>query len=267
VSDQPFKGKAYVVTGAAKGIGQGTAKKFCEYGAQVALLDVDVAELERTAKELTAAGYSVIAIPTDVSNDRAVAAAIAATVAKFGRVDGVANCAGIQTYGDAETTSEDTWNRTIDINVKSMFLTAKHAIPEMRKVGGGTIVNVSSVQSIVTQQQVLAYSTSKGAINALTRSLAIDYAAENIRVNAVLPGSVDTPLLRSAAELHKGNNTVEETLKEWGASHPIGRAGTMEEIGELICFLSGPKSTFMTGSSVVCDGGLTVQVAVAVPRH
>lgn len=150
-----------------------------------------------------------------MSNAKEVEKMVAGVIAEFGVLDVIANCAGIQTYGDAVETTEEVWDKTLDVNVKSMFLTAKYGVPHMRKRGGGAIVNISSVQSIGAQKQVVAYSTSKGAINALTRAMAMDYAVDKIRVNSVLPGSVDTPLLRFAAETHKGNKTVDEVVAEW----------------------------------------------------
>ena len=132
--------------------------------------------------------------------------------------------------------------------------------------GGGAIVNISSVQSIGAQKQVVAYSTSKGAINALTRAMAMDFAVDKIRVNSVLPGSVDTPLLRFAAETHKGNKTVDEVVAEWGSSHPIGRMGTIEDIAELVAFLASDRALFITGSDYVIDGGLMAQIPVILPE-
>ena len=175
------------------------------------------------------------------------------------------NCAGIQTYGDIVETSEETWDKTFNVNVKSMFLTSKHVAPTMIAQKSGSIVNISSVQSLVSQKTVIAYSASKGAINALTRATAIDLASSNVRVNAILPGSVDTPMLREAAELHRGSMTVDEVLADWGAGHPLGRIAKSSEIGDLAVFLASDNSSFMTGNSVVIDGGLTIQVPVVLP--
>ena len=165
-----------------------------------------------------------------------------------------------------ESNLECACSKTLDVNVKSMFLTAKYGVPHMRKRGGGAIVNISSVQSIGAQKQVVAYSTSKGAINALTRAMAMDFAVDKIRVNSVLPGSVDTPLLRFAAETHKGNKTVDEVVAEWGSSHPIGRMGTIEDIAELVAFLASDRALFITGSDYVIDGGLMAQIPVILPE-
>jgi NAD(P)-dependent dehydrogenase (short-subunit alcohol dehydrogenase family) len=146
-----------------------------------------------------------------------------------------------------------------------MFFTAKHFVPLMQKNGKGSIVNISSVQSLVSQKGVVAYSASKGAINALTRALAIDLAQHQIRVNAVLPGSVDTPMLRDAADLFKGSKTVDEIVSDWGQGHPLGRVAKTSEIADLVNFLSSEQASFITGASYVIDGGLTCQVPVVLP--
>jgi NAD(P)-dependent dehydrogenase (short-subunit alcohol dehydrogenase family) len=136
----------------------------------------------------------------------------------------------------------------------------------MRRRGGGAIVNVSSVQAIASQAGVAAYTASKGGINALTRAIAVDYAEENIRVNAVCPGSVDTPMLRWAADLFKDENTVEATVEDWGGMHSVGRVARPEEVAEVICFLAGPKASFVTGAEYMVDGGLLAALGVRLPE-
>ncbi|MEM9329572.1 MAG: SDR family oxidoreductase, partial [Bacteroidota bacterium] len=165
----------------------------------------------------------------------------------------LANSAGLQTYGTVESTTEELWDRTMNINLKSMYLTAHHAIPHLRKNGGGAVVNISSIQGIRSQKNVSAYATSKAGAIALTRCMGLDYAEENIRVNCICPGSVDTPLLRFGAQEH---GPVEEVLQSWGQQHPIGRIGTPEEIAKLAIFLMSPDASFIVGQSIVADGGL-----------
>ena len=250
-----LKNKVVIVTGGAKGIGAGCVDRLLDAGAQVAIFDLDSVSSEKTFN-----------LKVDVSKESEVEKAVGEVVAKFGKIDGLVNCAGIQTYGSATETTEAVWDKTFDVNVKSMFLTTKHVARVMEKVKAGSIVHISSVQSLVSQKTVVAYSASKGAINALTRAQAIDLADSNIRVNAILPGSVDTPMLRASADMHRGAQSVDEVLKDWGAGHPLGRIAKPTEIGDLATFLISDSSSFITGSCMVIDGGLTVQVPVVLPN-
>lgn len=250
-------GKVVIVTGGAKGIGAGCVTKLLEANAKVAVFDLD---------DKFNGSDKVTAIKVDVSKESEVKVAVEKVKAQFGRIDGLINCAGIQSYGSIIDTTEEVWDKTFAVNVKSMFFTAKHVAPIMVSQKSGSIVNISSVQSLVSQKTVVAYSASKGAINALTRASAIDLAESNVRVNAILPGSVDTPMLRESANLHRGTQTVEEVLTDWGKGHPLGRIAKSGEIGDLATFLVSDHSTFITGSSIVIDGGLTVQVPVVLPN-
>jgi NAD(P)-dependent dehydrogenase (short-subunit alcohol dehydrogenase family) len=147
-----------------------------------------------------------------------------------------------------------------------MYLSAKFAIPEMLKRGGGAIVNVSSVQAMASQTNVAAYTASKGGVNALTRAMALDHAEENIRVNAVCPASVDTPMLRWAADLFKGERTAAEVVEEWGKLHPIGRVARPEEVAEVIAFLASDRASFVTGAEYKVDGGMLAALGVRLPE-
>jgi NAD(P)-dependent dehydrogenase (short-subunit alcohol dehydrogenase family) len=261
-----YDSEVIVVTGAAKGIGEGCADVFLKEGAQLVLLDIDQGGLEAKKAQYQAQGDSVHIEKVDVSNFSEVESTINRVAEKFGDIYGLVNCVGIQTYGTAEETSEDLWDKTLDINLKSMFFTAKAVLPYMKKNKRGAIVNISSVQSLASQKGVVAYSTSKGGINALTRALAIDNAEFGIRVNAILPASVDTPMLRSAAELFSGGKSVDQILDSWGKAHPIGRVAKISEIGDLAAFLCSSRASFITGSSVVIDGGLMGVVPVVLPE-
>ncbi|RED85418.1 SDR family NAD(P)-dependent oxidoreductase [Cohnella phaseoli] len=262
-----FQGKVVIVTGGAKGIGLGAARKFAQGGASVAIVSrsgtADAAELLRDET----GNKNVIGIAADVSKGDQAREMVRQTAEVFGSVDILVNSAGVQRYGTVVDTEEDVWDEVMDTNVKGMYLTSKYVIPEMRKRGGGAIVNVSSVQAYVALAGSAAYVTSKGAINSLTRAMALDHASEGIRVNCVCPGSIDTPMLRWAAELFKGDQTQEDVIdSSWGRMHPIGRVGTMEECGELIAFLCSDKAGFITGGDYKIDGGLLTSAAVVLPK-
>ena len=258
--------KIAIVTGGAKGIGFGSTKRLLDDGATVIMFDLDEAGLAKAQEDLKEYGDRISGSKVDVSSDSQVKSAITKVGEMHGHIDYLVNCAGIQTYGTAVDTSEETWDKTFDVNVKSMYLTAKYAIPYMRKAKGGSIVNISSVQSLANQKGVVAYAASKGAINSLTRAIAIDHAAEQIRCNAILPASVDTPMLRASARAFSGGRDEDDILKEWGSSHPIGRMASIHDIGELVGFLCSDKASFITGSSYVIDGGLMTQVPVILPE-
>lgn len=256
--------KCVVVTGGAKGIGLGCTLKFLSDGVTVICADLDESALQELSKSHPKDKF--VGRRVDVSSESQIAELAEEVTRDFGKIDALVNCAGIQTYGTVTETSEELWDKTFNVNVKSMFLTSKHFVPLMKKNGKGAIVNISSVQSLVSQKGVVAYSASKGAINALTRALAIDLAEFQIRANAVLPGSVDTPMLRNAADLFKGDKSVDQVVADWGRGHPLGRVAKPSEIGDLVAFLSSDASSFITGGSYVIDGGLTSQVAVVLPE-
>jgi NAD(P)-dependent dehydrogenase (short-subunit alcohol dehydrogenase family) len=266
MTSNELDGKVAVVAGGSLGIGRGASLCLAAQGAKVVVgarrqeaIDEVVAEIGRT-------GGEAVGVAVDVSIADDAKRLIETAVERFGGVDILVNSQGIQRYGTVEDTSEELWDEVMNVNLKSMFLTAKYAIPEMRKRGGGSIVNVSSVQGLSTQTQVAAYSTSKAGIIGLTRTIAVDYAKERIRANSVLPASVDTPMLRHSADLFKGDKTMGEILTEWGHMHPVGRIGAPEEIGELIVFLAGPRSTFITGAEIKIDGGMMSALGVTLPE-
>ena len=188
-----FQGKVAVVTGAATGIGGATAVAFGKEGADVVLTDVNAAALDERLGEIEAAGGTGIALVADVTKAEDAMRAASEAAAAFGGVDYLVASAGIQTYGTVVDTDEETWERTLAVNAKGVYLAAKYCIPEMVKRGGGAIVTVASVQGLFSQPNVAAYAASKGAVIAMTRTMAIDHASNNIRANSLCPGSVDTP--------------------------------------------------------------------------
>src|SRR5690606_2345450 len=196
-----FDGKTIVVTGGALGIGQAACTLLAERGGAVSIIDWDEAAGNSTCDAISKAGGTALFTKVDVSNPAAVESAIKRTAETFGGIDSLIVSAGIQRYGTAVSTTEDQWDEVLGVNLKGAWNATRFAIPYMRASGGGSIVNVSSVQALASQQNVLAYTVSKHALLGLTRSIAMDFAKENIRANAVCPGTVDTPMLEWAASL------------------------------------------------------------------
>jgi len=251
-----FEGKVAFVTGGAMGIGGAVAGLLVERGARVAIVDRATDEAQALARTL---GENAIAIEADVSSGDAVKAAIEATVEVFGGIDIVSNNAGVQRYGTVETTTEAGWDEVMDVNLKSVYLVCHHAIGHL-KARKGAIVNMASVQSFATQRGVAAYTTGKHALIGLTRSMALDFAGDGVRVNAVAPGSVDTPMLRWAI----GQDPKPEVLmKAVHRMHPLGRIAEPREIAEAVAFLASSRASFVTGATLVVDGGLLLPLSGA----
>lgn len=255
-----------IVTGGGSGIGLAAARALAREGATAVLFGPDREMLSSALKTLQSAGLRAHSIVGDVSSSNSVRALIEDTCSRFKRLDIIVNSAAVQPYGTVETISETDWDRVMAINLKGIYLTAHFGIPLMKANGGGAIVNVASVQGIACQTNVAAYVASKGAVLALTRAMALDHAHDGIRVNAVCPGSIDTPMLRFAAAENKGARTEEALIEEWGRAHPLGRVGKPEEVGAMIAFLCGPGSAFCTGAEFKVDGGLTAKLGVVLPQ-
>ena len=254
-----FKDKTAVVTGAATGIGGATADGFSQEGANVVLSDVNEGALYERTDRLRAAGGNVLAVIADVSNPADARRIAQEALSAFGGIDYLVASAGIQTYGTVVSTDEEVWDRTLNVNAKGVYLAAKYCIPEMAKRGGGAVVTVASVQGLFSQPNVAAYAASKGAVIAMTRTMAIDHAGDKIRANSICPGSIETPLLRFAAEQMQPEDP-DGAIKEWGGLHVLGRVGQPEEMAQVALFLCSDAASFITGAAIVADGGLTIQL-------
>lgn len=253
--DQEFSGKVALITGSS-GIGLGAALRLAKGGAKVFVCGID--ETHNKAAE----DHGLTVAKVDVSDEAQVSNWIKPIGEAEGGIDILVNAAAIQTYGDLTSTDSAHWDRVMAINLRSCFLTSHHAYPFM-KGRGGSIVHVSSVQGHANQYGVLAYATTKGAIHAMTRAMALDCAKEKVRVNSVSPGSIRTPLLEFAAQEVVGpGNDIEPAIAQFGEAHPIGRVGTVEETNELIAFLASERSGFCTGGDYLVDGGLTAFIGV-----
>jgi meso-butanediol dehydrogenase/(S,S)-butanediol dehydrogenase/diacetyl reductase len=257
-----FIGKVAVITGTT-GIGLATARRLAAGGAAIAAFGIEGAANAALERELGEAGRRAKAFTLDVSVDDAVREAIGGAVSAFGGLDIIVNTAAVHPYGTATTTDPEVWQRAMSVNIGSIYLTARYGIPEMVRRGGGAIVNVASVQGFACQENVAAYATTKGAIHTLTRSLALDYASQGIRVNSVSPGSIRTPILERAARGEGGSDAdIDAAYRRFGAAHPLGRIGEPEEVAELIAFLCSAKASFCTGADYKIDGGLTAGIGV-----
>jgi NAD(P)-dependent dehydrogenase (short-subunit alcohol dehydrogenase family) len=256
-----FENKVAVVSGSATGIGRAAAVQLGSEGATVVLVDLNATEAQETVRRIEAAGGRALFIKTDATSSQQVAMAIRQSVESFGSIDYLVHSVGIQTYGNVITTDESLWDKTLTVNLKAGYVMAHHTLPEIAKHGGGAVVNVASVQGFhSSQNNVAAYATSKAATIAFTRTMALDHAADGIRANVVLPGSIDTPLLRAGAAELAEDGDVDAVIRSWGEMHPIGRVGQPEEVAELITFLLSDAASFITGAVVTVDGGLTLKL-------
>ena len=246
-------GKVAFISGGARGMGATEAKLFANEGAAVAIGDVLEEAGKRTEAEINQSGGQALFVSLDVTSEQSWLDAIGATVAKFGRLDILVNNAGVSAHGMIEFTTEADWDRVMDVNSKGPFLGTKAAIPEMRKSGGGSIINISSQLGLVgTEMSSPQYQSSKGAIRLLTKTTALQYAPDGIRCNSVHPGPVNTPL----TELRRGDPEIQRIML---SRIPMGRYGESEEIAYGVLFLASDESSFMTGSELVIDGGATAQ--------
>jgi dihydroanticapsin dehydrogenase len=227
-----------------------------EEGAQVICADINGAAAEATARNINSAGFSSEGYAIDISDSAACDSLIAHTVAKYGAIDILVNNAGVNLPGVFHEVTNETIDRTLNVNIKGAMFLTRAALPHMLKNSRGSIVNMSSVNGLVSEPYLSVYSASKGAIVMFTRGIALDYAKTGIRCNAICPGWVDTPINHAHAKMLGGLDHVYKTIDSF---QPIGRPGTSREIANVVLFLASDESSFMTGSIVSADGGMTAQ--------
>ncbi|CAM5771247.1 oxidoreductase UcpA [Labrys miyagiensis] len=237
-----------IVTGAASGLGREAARHFADCGATVVAVDINAEGLATLASE------RIHPFPADITKT-AECRAVADKAATLGRISGLLNSAGIELHGSVIEMPEDDWDRVMNVNLKAIFLLSKHVIPYMVAAGGGSVVNMSSIQGIATQAGVAAYAATKGGVLALTRVMALDHGRDNIRVTAICPGTIETPLAHANAR-HWNPQDPGAVLAEWGAKHALNRIGQPIEVARLAAFLLSDESSFITGSHHLVDGGL-----------
>lgn len=255
-------GKVAIVTGAASGIGRASAIAFAREGASVVVADKNAEAGDAAAAAIRAEGLSAIGISVDVASEPSVEALIAATVTHFGRIDILFNNAGVVMVKPLESMTVEEWDRVMDINLKGAFLAIKHAVPHIRRAGGGAILNTGSIGSFTGQLGTPVYSASKGAIALLTKSLALDYGRDRIRVNCICPGITDTPMLRE----HMGHGAQgEAAIRSRLARVPTGEILTPDDVARAALYLVSDDSRGITGILHVIDGGLIAASEYNVP--
>ena len=247
-----LEGKVALISGGARGQGAVEAKLFASEGASVVIGDI-LDDLGRQVEaEIAESGGNATYIHLDVTSESQWNDAVAVAVERYGKLDILVNNAGILIRAGVEDTTEEDWDRIMDINAKGVFLGTKAAIPAMREAGGGSIINISSVAGLQGSPASAAYSSTKGAVRILTKSTAVQYAAEGIRCNSVHPGLIYTDMTRDTLDTPEGQQS-------WLSRVPMGRIGVSEDVAKGVMFLASDESSYMTGSELVIDGGITAQ--------
>ncbi|HVP49268.1 MAG TPA: glucose 1-dehydrogenase [Bryobacteraceae bacterium] len=248
-----LKDKVALVTGGASGIGRATAELFAREGARVAVADYSADGGNDTAKAIKAAGGEAIFIQVDVSDSAQVARMVDTVLQAYGRIDVLFNGAGIHRFGTVLETDEQTWNRVISVNLTGTYLCCRAVLPHMIHQGGGSIINTSSTVGVHdAAANIVAYAASKGGVTLFTKAIAIDHAKQGVRVNALVPGATDTPMIR--------DTFAPDALKALADSHPVGRLGRPEELAKAVLFLASDDASFVTGSAMFVDGGQTAKI-------
>ncbi|MCB5253427.1 MAG: glucose 1-dehydrogenase [Candidatus Cloacimonadaceae bacterium] len=245
-----LENKVALITGAAKGMGRSEALLFGKQGARLIITDIDIENLNKLEKELSEAGVQVIAVKHDVALEPDWAAVAREAQQAFGKVDILVNNAGILASEGVEATNLEKWNQIIAVNQTGTWLGMKHIVPLIRKAGGGSIVNIASIYGLIGSGSSAAYQASKGAVRILSKTAAMEYAAENIRVNTIFPGAIETPMVSESIS--------DEELQGLLASVPMKRIGKPDEVAFGVLFLASDESSYITGAELVIDGGWVV---------
>jgi NAD(P)-dependent dehydrogenase (short-subunit alcohol dehydrogenase family) len=243
-----LSGKVALITGAAMGQGAAEARLFAAEGAAVILADIAEAEMKLVAEEIVEAGGQALAQRHDVSQESDWAEAVANGEKAFGKIDVLVNNAGILAFPGVEATDLETWNRILAVNQTGVWLGMKHTVPAMRRAGGGSIINISSIYGLIGSGAATAYQATKGAVRLLTKTACVEYAKENIRVNTIYPGAIDTPMAASVAEV----------LPPIIAATPLGRMADPKEVAYGALFLASDEASYITGADLAIDGGYSV---------
>jgi dihydroanticapsin dehydrogenase len=253
-----FQGRVVIITGAAGGIGSSTSKLFVSEGAKVAAVDLNEGILRKLAEAVGKDGFPGQLVPyaVDITQPAQVEAMVGEVVKRWGAVNVLFNNAGIEETDSVVNTTEEMWDKQIDANLKSTFLCSKFVIPHMQKQGGGSIISTSSIEGIVAEPNGAAYVASKGGVVSLTKGMALTYAKDNIRVNCVCPGWIDTVMARRSIDRHGG---MEVMMPEIKRLQPLGRLGRPEEVGNAVLFLASDEASFITGHPLMVDGGYVAQ--------
>lgn len=247
-------GKVALVTGAGGGIGQGIARRFAAEGAKVGVLDVHAAGVQQTMDQLH--DENAIPLVCDLRDPNQVRDAVAQLRTAFGPINVVVNNAAVMPAGRLHETALDDWDRVFDVNVRGAYLVCREVIPDMIANGGGSIIHMASITGVLGLPGIAAYSATKGALIALTQAMSTDYAPLGIRVNAVSPGTIDSPMLHDFLAQQRDPAA---RRAEFDAMHPIGRVGTIDEVANVFVFLASDEASFVTGANYRVDGGLSVK--------
>jgi NAD(P)-dependent dehydrogenase (short-subunit alcohol dehydrogenase family) len=263
------EGRVALVTGGSSGIGRGAAKELAKQGAAVVVHGLLIDEVNEVVSEIIEAGGRAIGVAGPIDLPNTTIRAVDVAVSNFGQLDVLVTSAGIQRYGTVTETTVELWDEVFNVNVKGVFLACKAALPEIRKSKSGSIAIIASVQASATQANVAAYTSSKGALLSLARSLAVDEGHHNVRINSISPGTIDTPMLRNTARILSDGSPdgMQALVDNWGSAHALGRTGLVEELGAVISFVTSPRASFMTGDDIRVDGGLLARLAAAAPSE